>query len=205
MWTAEPATDWLATWREGLEPVTVAGLTVAPSWTHVPGADVIVIDPGMAFGTGHHATTRMCIEALRRRDLRGCDVLDVGTGSGVLALAAVRSGAGRVVAVDVDDDAVTTARANAVANGVTIDVRAGGVEAAGDERFDVVVANLVTSTLVELAPQLVARVGEDGALITSGIAEERSATVRDAFEALGAESVATETDEGWALVEVRVR
>lgn len=172
-WVEVAERDWLALWREGLDAVKVGAITVTPPWIDA-GTDAIVIEPGQAFGTGHHETTTGCLVALQELDLTGRSVLDVGTGSGVLAIAAARLGAGRVVAVDTDPLAVTAARANAERNRVTVDVRQGSVGAAPG-RFDVVVANLDTSTVVALAAELRDRVVPGGTLIVSGISVERCA------------------------------
>lgn len=184
VWEAVPERDWLAVWKEGLEPVTVGALTVTPPWIDAgPGA--IVIDPGQAFGTGHHETTTGCLAALQELDLAGRSVLDVGTGSGILAIAAARVGAGRVVGVDTDPLAVTAARANAEVNGVDVDVREGSAEAAAPERFDVLVANLDTDTLARLAPALAARLAPGGALIASGVSRGREPEAVAALAATG--------------------
>lgn len=175
-WEPVAHRDWTAEWREGLEPVTIGAITVAPPWRRddVPATGhVLVIEPGRAFGTGHHETTAACLGALQELDVRTKRVLDVGTGSGVLALAAALLGAGEVVAVDVDPVAVSTARANARVNGLPVDVRHGSLRAAGNRSFDVVTANLDTTTLTALAEGLAATLADDGTLVASGIAAGR--------------------------------
>ncbi len=198
-WEEEPDRDWLAEWKAGLEPVTVGRLTVAPSWTvSGPDAATVVIDPGMAFGTGHHATTRRCLAALDRLDLTGRSLLDVGTGSGVLAVAAARLGAVRVVAVDVDPEAVRVARENASRNGVEVDVRHGSVEAVPAERCDVTVANIATAAIVSLADALLAACGET--LIVSGIAAERADQVTTVLGDRGARVTRVDEEDGWVAI-----
>lgn len=198
-WEREPDRDWLAEWKAGLEPVTVGRLTVAPSWVvEHPDEGAVVLDPGMAFGTGHHATTRRCLAALERTDLEGRSVLDLGTGSGVLAIAAVRLGARHVVAVDVQEDAVTTARGNAERNGVSIDVRHGSVEAAGPGPFAVVIANIATDVIVDLLERIVAVCTET--LILSGIPSERTAVVTTALGDLAATVDRVDEEDRWVAI-----
>lgn len=195
-WERVPERDWNAVWKAGLRPVTVGGLTIAPPWIPHPGA--LVIEPGQAFGTGHHETTSACLGALQERPLDGARVLDVGTGTGVLALAARRLGAADVLGVDTDPVAVATARRNATVNGLAVRVLDGSVEAAPG-RYDVVVANLDTRTLVALATALAARVRPGGRLIASGVAVEHTAEARRALLAAGLAPVVRE-GAAWALL-----
>ena len=200
-WEQIPDRDWHARWREGLTPVRAGRWTVTPSW-HATGADdELVIDPGQAFGTGHHETTVACLRALDEIALAGRRVLDLGTGTAVLAIAAARRGA-QVVAVDVDPLATDAARANARRNGVAIEVRSGGVEAVDGERFDVVVANLDSATLVRLAPSLAAALPAGGELIASGVGNPRAAEVAAALRAVGLATSAVAGEE-WALLRAR--
>lgn len=181
-WEAVEERDWHAEWQARLEPVDVGCLRVAPPWKAQPGD--VVIEPAQAFGTGHHETTAGCLTALCERDLRGCSVLDVGTGSGVLAIAAARLGADPVVAIDTDPLAVHAATANAGLNAVKVAVRLGSVEAVPGS-YDVVLANLDTATLIRLAPALTVRLAHGGCLIASGISLERSADAAAALIGTG--------------------
>lgn len=200
-WEAIPERDWLAVWKAGVQPVTAGAVTVTPPWIDA-GPDAIVIEPGQAFGTGHHETTLGCLTALQDLPLDGRGVLDVGTGSGVLAICAARRGAARVVAVDVDPLAVSAAAANARANQVNVDVRLGSTEVVLPERFDVVLANLDTSTLSQVAPALVAVLADSGTLVASGVSLERLAEALDALEAAGLEVEARPGQE-WAVLVAR--
>lgn len=187
-WEPVAHRDWTAEWRKGLEPVTVGAVTVAPPWRRddVPaGGHRLVVEPGQAFGTGHHETTAACLGALQELDVRDRRVLDVGTGSGVLALTAALLGAAEVVAVDVDPMAVATARANAQVNGLFVDVRPGSLAAAGDRPFDVITANLDTLTLTGLADGLAAALADDGTLVASGIGIGRQGPVAAALADVG--------------------
>jgi ribosomal protein L11 methyltransferase len=212
-WEAVPEVDWAARWVAGIEPVAAGPVDVVPTWLadehpERPGRTRVVLDPGRAFGSGHHDTTIGCLEALADLDLRGRSVLDVGTGTGVLAIAAARRGADPVVGVDVDPDAVEVARANADANGVTLVLAVGSVGGGPvppvlrDRRggFDVVVANVLTQTIVDLARPLVASVAPGGHLVASGIGLERSDRVVAALAAAGLVTPTTRARGEWAIV-----
>lgn len=172
-WEPVPDTDWTQAWRAQLEPVTVGALTIAPPWLAEPSPDTVVIEPAQAFGTGHHETTVGCLAALQELDLTGRSVLDAGTGSGVLAVAAARLGAAEVVACDIDPVAVDAARTNTADNGVEVTVIEGDVAIVGRRRFDVIVANLDTSALSWAAASLVRHLADGGTLIAAGISRER--------------------------------
>jgi ribosomal protein L11 methyltransferase len=190
--------DWHERWRAGLTPVRAGRWTVTPSWLAAGAPHELVIDPGQAFGTGHHETTTLCLEALDATPLEGRTLLDVGTGSGVLAIAAARSGA-TVTAVDTDTLAVEAATANADRNGVRVTVAHGGVERVAGRAFDVVVANLDSATLATLASRLRDVLAPAGALIASGVGNERSDAVSSALEDVGLDVAATPGVE-WTLL-----
>jgi len=164
-------------------------LVVKPSWTQyrLKGGDIVIeIDPGMAFGTGQHPTTAMCLRALEDRVRTGASVLDLGCGSGILAIAAAKLGARRVLALDVDPNAVRAARENAAANAVSdvIEVREGTLEAEGGP-FDVIVANISGLTLERLAVPLARSLAPGGSLITSGFLDDAVAALSCTFEGVG--------------------
>jgi ribosomal protein L11 methyltransferase len=195
--------DWAVNWREFFGVVETGGrLVVVPTWIdHVPlpGQIVIRLDPGRAFGTGHHETSRLCLRALERHVGRGASVFDLGTGSGILAIAAKLLGAGRVLAVDIDPTAAEVARENADANGVEIEIRAGSAPARA-EQFDLVVANISAQANIGLAPLFVGVVKPGGVLILSGLLEENVDEVSRAM-ASPFERVGVETEGDWALLE----
>lgn len=197
-WEHLATRDWHEHWRAGLTPVRAARWIVTPSWLATGAAGELVIDPGQAFGTGHHETTTACLEALDAVSLEGRTVLDVGTGSGVLAIAAALAGA-TVTAVDIDPLAVEAATANATRNGAQVTVAHGSVDMAAGCTFDVLVANLDSATLATLAPALSDVLASDGTVIASGVSNERSHEVRTAFEAVGLDVVATPGHE-WTLL-----
>ena len=160
---------------------------------------VIVIQPSMGFGTGHHATTRLCLAALQNLDLKGQRVIDVGTGSGVLAIAASLLGAARVVAIDDDPDAIQAARENVALNeGADVETRISDLRSAMSERFDVAVANLTGGLLIQAAKALQALARSGGHLVLSGFMAHEAADVLSAYSALAVRS-RTDEDE-WACL-----
>jgi ribosomal protein L11 methyltransferase len=203
----EPEADWLAEWRAGLGPRRIGRrIVVSPTWSEpdLSTSDLdIRIDPQMAFGTGEHASTRgvlRLLEAAIRPDAR---VLDMGTGSGILAIAAVLLGASDVVAVENDPDALINARENVRHNGVEDRIRLvqGTVDARFLERhetaFDVVVANVLSGVLVPLLRGLGATRRRDGRLILGGILAEEAASVEAAAARAGLELVDVDVEQGW--------
>jgi len=184
-----PDTDWGESWKKGLDAFSVGRVWVRPTWiqrTAPAGSVEVVLDPGMAFGTGTHPTTSLCLGALSDLlDARpGASVFDVGTGSGLLAIAARKLGAGRVVGNDNDPIAVRVARENAEANGVALELTEAPVEVIAGP-FDVVVANILANTLVELAPALAAKLAPGGVVLLSGILGHQEPEVRAAYLAQG--------------------
>ena len=181
--------DWARRSQASLRAVRAGRIVVAPPWDADAGAGdpdlkTVVIDPAMGFGSGHHATTRLCLAALQRLDLGGCRVLDVGTGSGVLALAAVRLGAAGALAIDVDGDALENARGNAALNGNPAEVafRLADFRDETGVAADVVLANLTGAMITGGAAELARAVESGGALILSGITVEERDSVYRAFE-----------------------
>lgn len=200
-WAPVAEQDWNEAWKAGIEPVTVGSVTIVPPWLSAPdgAGQVLVIEPAQAFGTGHHETTVRCLAALQDRDLNGRSVFDVGTGTGVLALAAKALGARRVLAADIDPLAVEATAVNGQRNDIAVDVRLGSVEAAAGETFDVVVANLDTATLSRLAGDLARCIAPDGTLIASGVSNERADEAVAALDAAGLDATADAGRE-WALL-----
>jgi ribosomal protein L11 methyltransferase len=184
-----PDEDWARQSQEDLSAVQVGRVTIAPPWRADAGTEpgtgriTIVIQPSMGFGTGHHASTRLCTALLQRLDLTGKTVLDVGTGSGVLALVAWALGARAVVAVDDDPDAIESARENLVLNGVAdgIYLKAADFRTRPAQPADVVTANLTGGLLVRGARLLAEAVAPGGALIISGVLRDEEPEVLAAF------------------------
>jgi ribosomal protein L11 methyltransferase len=216
-----PDEDWAARSQAGLKAVQVAGIVVAPPWDaplagiRDPGFGirdrnaepiVIVIQPSMGFGTGHHATTRLCLAALQHIDLHGLRVVDIGTGSGVLAIAASQLGAATVVAIDDDADAVAAARDNLTLNPdarVTIEVMDLQIPDPGSripDHFDVVVANLTGGLLIAAAARLASLAGPSGRLVLSGFMDNEERGVLRAFSGLDVEWRGQEDE--WVCLEL---
>lgn len=167
--------NWVQLTQSQFDPIRVSErLWIVPSWHESPdpAAVNLILDPGMAFGTGSHPTTRLCLEWLERNVSAGATLLDYGCGSGILAIAAARLGAGRVAGVDIDPQAVEAARANAERNGVTA-LFADSTQPV-DGEYDLVVANILSNPLRVLAPAICAHVRSGGRLALSGILREQA-------------------------------
>jgi ribosomal protein L11 methyltransferase len=199
--------DWLEAWKAQFTPVRIGPFLIRPSWTAAPAGPataetVLVLDPGMAFGTGLHPTTRQCLEAVGTLDLAGRTVLDIGTGSGILAIAAAKRGAARVVAVDTDELAVRAASENARRNDARVEVQYGSAADVGGE-FDAVLANLVADVLVAIAPDLRARTAPGGTLIAAGIVAEKEERVAAALAAVRLDVIGREQRDDWVRLALR--
>jgi ribosomal protein L11 methyltransferase len=206
-----PDRDWLAEWKKDWQPVEVGRFIIAPPWIESePGAVatgssidqiVIRIEPGMAFGTGTHETTRLCLKAIERY-FRGGGFLDVGTGTGILAIAAAKMFPdAHVEAVDTDAEAVEIARENARLNGVggQIDFRAGSIDEQ-TQSADLVCANLTAPVIVDLLPSLLG--ASCGRLVLSGILDSQLEIVQSRLRELGATSFETDDDGEWIVLVV---
>lgn len=207
-----PGRRWATVWRAHARPVRVGRVVVRPTWIRVParpGDVVVAIDPGMAFGTGAHPSTRLALRALDMalRPRPGCTVIDLGTGSGILAVAAARLGAARVVAVDCDRVAVATARANARLNGCAHRVRVAEGSGLGGvlSRAGVIVANIVADTVVDVLPDAAALLEPGAVFIGSGIVAGRVRDVLRAGRAAGLWPEAVLRDGDWRAVIFRAR
>lgn len=205
-----PEERWRDSWKRYFRPRRVGRhLLVSPSWAAYRarvGDTVIEIDPGMAFGTGQHPTTTMCLRALEERLRTGDEVLDVGTGSGILAVAAAKLGASRVLALDIDPQAVKAARENAAANGVgdVVDVCEGTLpESAAGGRFDVIVANISGLTIERLAAAFDSALKDGGALIVSGFLDDAVAGLRRVLAEAGLSVESVEADGVWRAIAAR--
>ena len=192
--------DWVRVTQEQLAPVRVSSrLWIVPSWHEAPdpGAINIVLDPGLAFGTGHHATTRMCLRWLERVVRGGETVLDYGCGSGVLAIAAMKLGAARADGVDIDEPALLAARRNALHNRVHAEFHSAADALHQPAR--IVVANILAHPLIVLAPLLARLTAASGRLALAGLLAAQAGEVRAAYQPWF-DFEAPEEEEGWALV-----
>ena len=201
--------DWMQKWKEGFEPAAIGErLLIAPSWrlpADFEGRKLIQIDPGMAFGTGTHETTRLCLELVERY-WRGEHLLDVGTGTGILAIAAaLLQPDSRIVAIDVDPVAVEVARENTAINRVTnqvsvLEKQPGNM---AGQSFDVVVANLTAEVIVDLMVELAACMKPDGWMILSGILNELSGDVERSVREAGLRIIERQNAGEWSALVAR--
>ncbi len=197
---------WAESWKENFRPLRVTpGLVIKPPWesyTPTRGERIIEIDPGMAFGTGSHPTTQICLRFLEETisSFPGCaSILDVGTGSGILAIAARILGGKRIVALDIDPLAIENARKNASANDVKrgIDFRNVSPQKLRGQ-FDMILANLLPQELLPLSPVLPRRLQEWGVLIVSGFLTRQEREIAFAFDAAGMKMAGSRRIKGWA-------
>ena len=201
------AQDWSVAWRAHHRTMKVGPRSwVVPPWEQKPAGVVVTIDPGMAFGTGSHPTTSLCLEAcdelLAARP--GADLLDVGTGSGVIALLAVKLGAGRVVGTENDPVALDVARAGAELNGIASDRIEWLLQNPADVpgTIGIVIANILLNTLEELAPQIAAKVAQGGRLALSGLLAAQGDAAEHAYVSQGLRAVSRKERDGWIRVEL---
>ena len=195
--------NWVQLTQSQFDPIRVSDkLWIVPSWHETPAPDAInlILDPGMAFGTGSHPTTRLCLEWLERYVTADCSLLDYGCGSGILAIAAARLGANPVTGVDIDPQAVDAAKANAERNGVS--AHFADSREPIDGQFDILIANILANPLKALAPALAAHVRPGGWLALSGILVEQEEELMAIYSPWFAMAVA-DRREGWVCLEGR--
>ena len=210
--------DWINNWKAFFKPFTVGDILIKPTWEEIPenmeGSLVIEIDPGTAFGTGSHETTQLCIRQLEKYLKKGDRVLDIGTGSGILSIAALKLGASFAFGTDVDENAVETAGENGRVNGIgreQFTPFVGNIiedetlrNKAGFGRYDIVVANILAPVIIELAGEAGQHVKPGGYFITSGIINTREEDVKNAFLARPEwELVETVRQNDWVSITVR--
>lgn len=201
--------DWANQWKQYFHTTKIGKhIVIKPSWeTYTPqdGEKIIALDPGMAFGTGTHATTSMCIERLQELVTPQSDVFDVGTGSGILAMTAALMGARSVHAVDIDEKAVEIARENIARNHLSdaIDVQAGNLLDGTEGQADLIVANIIADIIIALLPEVVAKLRPHGTFLASGVIAERFADVRDAAAAKGLAVTDVQRRAGWTAITFR--
>jgi len=193
--------DWVRLTQSQFDPIRISDrLWIVPSWHSAPDPTAInlELDPGLAFGTGSHPTTRLCLEWLEQNVTPGASVLDYGCGSGILGIAALKLGAGDVLGVDIDPSALTAASDNAARNGVALRLQASSAPL--EQTFDRVVANILTNPLMLLAPLLTARLKLAGRLALSGVLASQAEQVIAAYAPYVTLSVGA-VHEGWVRLE----
>ncbi len=200
--------DWENNWKQYFHPIPVGEkILIRPIWEdefEAGDRKVLNIEPGLAFGTGTHETTRLCLETLEKHIHEGTTVLDIGCGSGILSIAALLLGAEKAVGVDIDALAVKTARENGEVNGFgepEYTVLQGNLTDKVSGKFDVVVANIVADVIIMFCKDVASFMKEGGVFITSGIIDTREQDVIDAFDKYGFRIKARHTDGGWVCFE----
>lgn len=191
--------DYENEWKKYYKPIKTPRVTVVPTWIKYEpeeGEKVMRLDPGMAFGTGAHATTKMCLELM---DACGKDVIDVGCGSGILGIAAAIEGAKSVYMCDIDPLAVKAATQNAQLNGVDATIECADL-IEGDKRADLIVANITADILMRLSAQIGKHLNEGGRILLSGIIDERADEVSARFEKAGFEKLSSRSEDGWSAM-----
>jgi ribosomal protein L11 methyltransferase len=195
--------DWVRLTQSQFAPVEVTpDFWIVPTWHEPPdqARQIIRLDPGLAFGTGTHPTTRMCLRWIARHDVQGQRVLDYGCGSGILAIGAAKYGATNIDAVDIDEAAVTSTELNAQANGVQLQA---GLPDKAQGQYQTVLANILATPLKVLAPLLCSYVAPGGHLVLAGILERQAEELQAAYAPWGSLEVA-DTQEGWILMTAQV-
>lgn len=200
--------DWANEWKQYFHVTHVGkSLVIKPSWedyTAKKGERVIEIDPGMAFGTGTHHTTNMCMERLEKVLPADATVFDVGTGSGILAIAAALLGAQEVKAVDIDGVAVRVAKENVADNGLShrVEVREGDLLHGTKGQADVIIANIIADIIIMLLPDIPGKLKDDGIFLASGIIDERCADITEAAKKVGLAVDAIDHRGGWVVMQM---
>ena len=193
--------DWQSGWRTYYHPMDVGQrLAIVPSWQDYDTDRVkLILDPGLAFGTGGHETTNLCLEVLDERVKGGERVLDIGSGSGILAIAALKLGAAVAEGVDIDPVAVRTAGENAALNGVAdkLTVLVGDLSDKASGKYDIITANIVANAIMSLAPAVPGLMADDAVVIASGIIDSRKDEVIAALEAAGLAVLEVKEKRGW--------
>lgn len=209
--------DWINNWKEYFHQFYVDDILITPSWEPVKPKDqeklLIQIDPGTAFGTGMHETTQLCIRQIKKYVTEETVLLDVGTGSGILSIAALKLGAARALGTDLDPCAISASKENMEVNGISkeqFQVMLGNIiddreiqDRVGYEQYDMVTANILAEVLVPLSPVVARHLKKGGIYITSGIIEEKETMVTDAVKAAGFEVVEVTHQGDWVSVTAR--
>ncbi len=206
--------DWINNWKEFFHSFTIDDILIKPTWEELDAADedkiLIEIDPGISFGTGKHETTQLCIRQLRKYMEQGDEVLDVGCGSGILSIVSLKLGAGHLTGTDIDDDCITSTYENFAVNKLSRDqgdFYVGNLiddaelqKKVGEEKYDIVVANILADVIIPMAPVIPARLKKGGVFITSGIIDFKENEVREAIETAGMEILEITHQGEWVSI-----
>lgn len=206
--------DWINNWKQFFQSFTIDDILIKPTWEELKEEDkdkfLIEIDPGISFGTGKHETTQLCIRALRKYLKQGMHVLDVGCGSGILSVAALKLGAAHVVGTDIDDNCMTSTYENMQVNHLERhlgDFYVGNLiddvtlqKTVGDTAYEIVVANILADVIIPMAPVIPARLKEGGIFITSGIIDFKENEVKQAIEQAGMQVLETNHQGEWVSI-----
>ena len=209
--------DWINNWKQYFKPFTVDHILIKPTWEEIPEEHkdkmIIHIDPGTAFGTGMHETTQLCIRQLKKYVTKDTELLDVGTGSGILSIIALKLGARHAVGTDLDPCAVPAVEENKEVNGIPVeafDMMIGNIiddkevqDRVGYEKYDIVTANILADVLVPLTPVIVHQMKPGAVYITSGILDVKEDVVKEAVVAAGLEVVEVTHQGEWVSVTAR--
>lgn len=198
--------DWSTAWKQYYKPEKIGeNIVIKPSWEEYQKSEkehIIELDPGMAFGTGTHETTRLCIELLEKYVKKGDLVLDIGSGTGILGIVAAKLGSAKVIGVDIDPVAIRVSKENIVINGVEdiVEVREGNALDLVKGKADIIVANIIADVIMDLAKDVREFLNEEGLFIASGIILDRFQDVKKAFERAGLKIVDTEKMGEWLAI-----
>lgn len=206
--------DWINNWKEFFHSFTIDDILIKPTWEELDAADedkiLIEIDPGISFGTGKHETTQLCIRQLRKYMKQGDEVLDVGCGSGILSIVSLKLGAGHLTGTDIDDDCITSTYENFAVNKLSRDqgdFYVGNLiddaelqKKVGEEKYDIVVANILADVIIPMAPVIPARLKKGGVFITSGIIDFKENEVKEAIEKAGMEILEITHQGEWVSI-----
>ena len=204
--------EWSTAWKKYYKPTHIGHrMVIVPTWENYAPAEgeiVIDMDPGMAFGTGTHETTRLCAEFLEENLVKGDYLLDVGSGSGILAICGAKLGAEKCAACDIDPIAVRTEKENSERNNCPnidccVSDLLSDVKLIDNRPFDIVTANIVADIIIRLAPDVGALIRPNGLLIASGIIDEREADVDEALQKYGFEKISAKHEKGWCAILVK--